>query len=131
MQKQSRRIVTKTIATKLVNEPLQRSHWLQVLAAYLIDCKQVDSIDLVVNDLLREIAALSGEVLVTVQTARSLQANLRRELVAMLHSELQAKRIVLEETVEPDLLGGFIIETPDAILDASVRSKLRQLASLD
>ena len=126
----SRRAVAQAIAAKLVAEPQRRSHWIQILAGYIVDQKLTDSIDLIANDLVREIFALNGELLVQVTTARPLQDAARTELRTMLRNALDAKHIELQEETDAEVLGGFIVRTPDAIMDASVRTKLKQLASI-
>lgn len=126
----SRRKLAKTIAAKLVAEPSCSRHWVKVLAAYILENKLVGSVDLIVNDVLREISVLNGEILVGVTTARPLSSAMRAELTAMLGKALEAKHVVLTENVDPHLLGGFIARTNSATLDASVRNRLNQVASL-
>lgn len=126
----SRRAVAKVIAQKLIDEPTRRSYWLQVLAAYILEQKLVGSVDLIVNDVLREVFVLNGEALVEVKTARPLASAMRTEITTMLREILDAKHIVMQEIVEPDLLGGFVVRTSDATLDASVRARLNQVASI-
>lgn len=129
-QKLSRRTIAKAIAARLVDEPARRSHWVKVLAAYVVEQKLVGSIDLVLNDVLREIFALDGRLLAEVTTARPMQDAVRNELKAALRDQLDAKDVVLQEVINNELLGGFVVRTPDAIMDTSVRTKLNQLRSL-
>jgi len=129
-QKFSRRTIAKTIAQKLVAEPGRSQHWLKVLAAYILENRLVASADLVINDTLREISALTGEMLVDVTTARPLSSAMRTDMTAMLREALAAKHVVLTENVDPDLLGGFVAQANSATLDASVRTRLNQVASL-
>lgn len=126
----SRRVIAQTVAAKLVAEPTRRAHWLKMLASYMVTNNMQDDIDLMVNDLVREIYALSGELLVDVTTARPLSDSMRADIVRSLREATGAHEIVLREQTDPELLGGFIAHTPDAELDGSVRSKLKQLASI-
>lgn len=126
----SRRVIAQTIAAKLVDEPKRRSHWLKALAAYMVANNMQDDVDLVVNDLIREIYALSGELLVDVTTARPLSNTLRSDVARLIKQATGAREVVLAESTDPALIGGFIARTPDAELDESVRSKLKQLASI-
>jgi F-type H+-transporting ATPase subunit delta len=128
--KVSRRVVARTIAAKLLGEPSQRSHWLKVTAAYLIDQHMVDDIDLFINDLAQELHKQSGHLFVDVTSAHKLTDAVRVELKHTLQGATGARHIELAEHVDPTLLGGLIARTPDAELDASVRTKLKQLASL-
>ena len=72
----------------------------------------------------------SGHLLVDVTSARKLNDSIRDELKQTLKSATEAKRVELVEHIDPELLGGLIARTPVAELDASVRTKLKQLASL-
>ena len=126
--KLSRRVIARTIAEKLLSEPSRRSHWLRVLAAYMIDQKMVDDLDLMIQDIIREIFAQSGELLVTATTARPLTETLRQDVTKILRQATGAKQILLHEEVDANLLGGFVARTPDAEMDASVRTSLQQLA---
>jgi F0F1-type ATP synthase delta subunit len=126
----SRRVIAQTIAQKLVDEPKRRAHWLKTLAAYMVNNAMQDDVDLMVNDLVREVYALSGELLVDVTTARPLTETLRKEIVRDIVHVTGARSVALSEQTDPEILGGFIARTPDAELDASVRTKLKQLASI-
>ena len=128
--KVSRRVVARTLAAKLLAEPSRQNHWLKVAAAYLMEQKMVDDLDLFINDLAHELYEQSGHLLVDVTSARRLTESVRTELKHTLQAATHAKRVELAEHVDPSLLGGLVARTPDAQLDASVRTKLKQLASL-
>ncbi len=128
--KASRRVIARAIASKLIAEPKQRKHWVEVLAAYLIESNRVDEIDLVVNDIAHELFEQKGELLVDVVRARPLTDQVRAELKHVLKQATNAHEVDLAERIDPALLGGLIARTPDAQLDASVRTKLKQLATI-
>jgi len=130
MSKLSRRVIARTIAAKLLAEPAKRKHWLQVAAAYLIENNQAEDVDLLVNDIAHEVFEQSGKLHVDVTSARPLTDGVRDELKRLLTEATNAKQVDLTEHVDADLLGGLIARTPSAQLDVSVRSKLRQLATL-
>jgi F-type H+-transporting ATPase subunit delta len=128
--KVSRRVVARTLAARLLAEPAKRSHWLKAAAAYLIEQRMVDDLDLFVNDLAHELREQSGHLYVDVTSARKLTDSVREQLKRTLQEATDATRVELSEHIDPSLLGGLIARTPDAELDASVRTKLKQLASL-
>jgi F-type H+-transporting ATPase subunit delta len=115
---------------RLIDEPKKQAEWLQRLAAYLIMHNMVDKVDLIVNDIAHELYERTGILTVEVTSARDLSDAMRRSLEALLLRETGADKVVLHETTDQDLLGGFVARTPDAELDASVRTKLKALASL-
>jgi F-type H+-transporting ATPase subunit delta len=67
---------------------------------------------------------------VDVTSARKLSDSVRTELKQMMQQATSAKRVELTEHLDSSLIGGLVARTPDAQLDASVRTKLKQLASL-
>jgi F-type H+-transporting ATPase subunit delta len=53
-----------------------------------------------------------------------------REMLARVHAALEratGKTIVLEERVDPRLLGGLVVRTGDTVIDGSLRSRLTTL----
>jgi F-type H+-transporting ATPase subunit delta len=95
-----------------------------------MDQHQASDLDLFINDLAHELYEQSGHLLVDVTSARKLTASVRTKLKHTLQHTTNAKRVELSEHIDPALLGGLIARTPDGELDASVRTKLKQLASL-
>lgn len=128
--KVSRRVIARAVAAKLLAEPSQRNHWIRVTAAYIIDQGMAEDIDLIVNDIAGELHKQSGHLYVDVTSARKLTDEIRTDLIHVLKQTTGADRVELAEHINPDLLGGLIARTPDASLDASIRTKLKQLASL-
>lgn len=70
------------------------------------------------------ILARRGYVLVRITTARPLSGDARSKLELMVRELTKAKQLELDFRVEPTLVGGAIIATPDAEMDLSVRTKL-------
>jgi len=128
--KASRRVLARTIATKLLAEPDKRKHWITVLAAYLMDHGMEEDAELMINDIAHELYEQSGHLIVEVTAARELSQTIRDDLSAMLKQATGAKYIDMTERTDPDLLGGLVARTPDAVADLSVRTKLKRLAGI-
>jgi F0F1-type ATP synthase delta subunit len=128
--KVSRRAIARTVASKLLHEPSKRAYWLRATAAYLVEQRMVDDVDLLVTDIARELFGQSGHLFADVTSARKLPGTVRADLAKALKQATGAVRVELAEHTDPSLLGGLIARTPDAQLDASVRTKLKKLASL-
>lgn len=128
--KASRRVIARTVAAKLLAEPKARKHWITALAAYLVENNRTDEVDLVVNDIAHELFEQKGQLLVDVTSARPLSEQVKSELTRVLKDATAAQEVSLTENIDPSLLGGLIARTPDAQLDASVRTKLRMLAAI-
>lgn len=130
MNKISQRTFAKTIARKMIQEPAKRKHWIDTLAAYMIESGLTGRVDAVANDVAREIFVQSGELLVRVTSARPLDAATRKHVEHVIKDQSGAKSVTLDEAIDPELVGGLIARTPDAELDLSIRNKLKQLASI-
>lgn len=130
MAKLSRRLLARTIAAQLIEHPSERKHWLTALAAYLVEQNRTEEVDLIVNDIAHELYHQAGILLVEIESANPLTDTIRAEVKALLSKDSKAKRIELAEATNPELLGGLIARTPDAVVDLSVRTKLKQLATI-
>ncbi len=127
----SRRILARTIATRLIADPARARHWIQALAAYLVENKREHEANLIVTDIERELFEQDSQLVVSVTSARPLTGGIRASLTKLLTDQLHAKKVFLTESTDAALIGGLIARTPDAELDASIRTKLNRLATID
>lgn len=127
----SRRVLARTIAERLLQEPQHTRLWLQRVAAYLIEHNRIQEVDLLVGDIAHELFAQGGQLLVDVTSARALSDTVKSELTQLLKEATGAKHVGISKRVDPDLLGGLVARTPDAVLDLSIRTKLKQLATIN
>ncbi|MDQ2656283.1 MAG: ATP synthase F1 subunit delta [Bacteroidota bacterium] len=63
----------------------------------------------------------------TVTTAIPLDAKARAEFESLVRSYSDRKQIELIEKVDPDLIGGFVLNVGDRQVDASIRNKIKTL----
>lgn len=85
-------------------------------------------------DCLREIAMatrervdhLRGRLRVQVRSAEGLSDDLRKQVLEVLSRSLQ-KEVVLEESVDPELLGGLVVRVGDQVIDGSVSHRLESM----
>jgi ATP synthase F1 delta subunit len=127
----SRRVIARTIAAKLVAEPARQEHWVQTLAAYLVEQNRVSEAGLILSDIEHELYEQGGQLLTHVTSARPLTDAVRTTLKKLLADQTGAKQVVLTEKTDSALLGGLIARTADAGLDASVRTQLNRLAAIN
>jgi F-type H+-transporting ATPase subunit delta len=85
-------------------------------------------VHLLLGDIADELLAAEGTLSADVRSAFALTSASRDSIVAMLKRETGANTVELNETVEPELIGGVIITTPQLALDASIKRQLTQLA---
>jgi F0F1-type ATP synthase delta subunit len=118
------------MAERLLAEPKQRKLWLRRLAAHLLRTNRVADVDLLVNDIAAELQAQAGHLSVEVTSARKLTPAARNAISKQLLGLTGASAVDLYETVDADLVGGFVARTPEAELDASLQHGLRKLAAI-
>ena len=126
----SRRVLARTIASKLLAEPERRDHWIRALGAYLIETKRVAEASLVAKEISHEILVQGGALYADVTSARPLTQEVAQQLSDFLKQATGATTVSLATHTDAELVGGFIARTPDQELDTSVRSQLRKLHSL-
>jgi F-type H+-transporting ATPase subunit delta len=68
----------------------------------------------------------AGQGRVRIRTARALTEQSRNRIIGELKSRLGFDAI-LQETVDPSLVGGLVIQIGDTVFDSSLRSRLKQL----
>jgi F-type H+-transporting ATPase subunit delta len=69
---------------------------------------------------------LKGIQVAKITSATSLNAVDRQELITRLETQT-GKTIQLEETIDPTLIGGFLLRIGDRQIDSTVKNKLRRL----
>lgn len=127
----SRRIVAQTVAEKLLTEPARTSEWLAMAAAYLVATKQIDKVEQLVQDIARAIQVQSGTLLASVVSAHDLSEELQTKIADSLKQKTGAQAVNLTVSVDPALLGGYIVRTPDYELNRTAQHRLRQLMSME
>ncbi|MGH7157542.1 MAG: F0F1 ATP synthase subunit delta [Candidatus Saccharimonadales bacterium] len=129
-QKFSRRTIARTVAAGLLDRPVDRKLWLQRTAAYLAANNRQSEAELLAQDIALELFVQGGQLSVDVVSARGLSEGVKAELVKMFKAATGASRVSLAERRDPSLIGGLIARTPSAVADLSVRTKLKQLATI-
>lgn len=124
----SRRRLAEFIAGQLAAGTSSRK-LLQQTAGYLVEQKRTAQAELLVRDIEAVLARDHGVVLAEVVSARELSDGLLKNIEQFVKSAENAAQVEVNTSIDPSLLGGVIIRTPRAELDASVRSKLNALRS--
>lgn len=123
--KLSRRVLARHIATQL-QAGKDRKAVVRDLAAYVVEHRLHSQLELILGDVAANLADL-GHIEATVTTARPLTAELKQELTNYIKHIEGVSDITLNESVDPSLLGGVIVETPRKRFDASIATKLKRL----
>jgi F-type H+-transporting ATPase subunit delta len=71
----------------------------------------------------------SGMAIAYVETAASLDEASKKILIDKLTSRF-SKKMILQEVLKPELLGGFIVRVGDTVIDGSVKRNVSELAKI-
>lgn len=102
---------------------------IQMVAAYLVENGRSKEVGLVIREVESKLSK-TGRVVARVESARKLEADLQRQVIALIKnqsSDVQSVEIINE--IDPSLLGGVVIRTPGSEVDLSIRHKLNKLKS--
>lgn len=125
--KLSRRVVARYVAQQLAGGDVKsREEIVGELAAYVVENRLKGQVELLIEDIAANLARL-GHVSATITTARPLTDELRSELAAYVKRIENAKGVDLQEVVDPSIIGGVVVETPNQRFDDSIATKLKRL----
>lgn len=124
----SAKLSRRKIAAHLADEVIAGKRVTNKLAAYLIETKRTRELELFVRDIKAALAE-RGVLLADVASAREIANDTSETITDYLKKKTGAKDVHLQLTVDPTLLGGVRIETPDERLDSTLRHKLNQLTA--
>src|SRR3989344_2212515 len=96
---------------------------------FLVRNNDLSKSDRIISELARLWNKKSDIVESEVVTARKLDDSSIRSLEKFLSEESGAKKIVINEKVDENILGGVVVRYGDTMLDASLRTKVRDLKS--
>jgi ATP synthase F1 delta subunit len=99
----------------------------EALAAAVIENGQAGNTDYLLSDINAELENRRALTVGNVSSARPLTDDLRQQLSAQLKKATGAEAVLLNESVEPELIGGLRVETAGQVWDTSLRRKLQQL----
>ncbi|NPB05850.1 MAG: ATP synthase F1 subunit delta [Aquificae bacterium] len=84
-------------------------------------------LSLIIRSYQYELESVLGTVKAEVVAAAELPEELKKKLVEVLENKLR-KKVEADFSVDPELVGGFVVRTTSFVVDASVRDLLRELA---
>jgi F-type H+-transporting ATPase subunit delta len=96
------------------------------VAAYLFSTGRAKEVDLVIREV-EAVLSKRGRAVAHIASARKLDADQQRSIIKMLKERTNAQSVEIINNVDPSLLGGVVVSTPEMEVDLSVRNKLERL----
>ena len=120
-QKAKREVLAKTLKSQINTETFK---FLMVL----IDRDRINLLSAVINIYLELVYKTASIKMVEVSTALAFTNAQKDTLTQKLKELTNAREIRLVTTIDPTLIGGFLIKTDSKVIDFTIKNQLQQLA---
>jgi F-type H+-transporting ATPase subunit delta len=120
-QEAKREILSKTLKSQINTETFK---FLMVL----IDRDRINLLSAVISTYLELVYETASIKMIEVATASPFTNLQKNTLIQKLKELTNAREIRLVITVEPNLIGGFLIKTESKVIDFTIKNQLQQLA---
>jgi F-type H+-transporting ATPase subunit delta len=120
-QKAKREVLAKTLKSQINTETFK---FLMVL----VDRDRINLLNAVINNYLELVYQTASIKMIEVVTASAFTSSQKDTLVQKLKELTNAREIRLVITVDPTLIGGFLIKTESKVIDFTIKNQLQQLA---
>ena len=120
-QKAKREVLAKLLKSQINTETFK---FLMVL----VDRDRINLLNAVINNYLELVYQTASIKMVEVSTAFAFTNSQKDTLIQKLKELTNAREIRLVTTVDPTLIGGFLIKTESKVIDFTVKNQLQQLA---
>lgn len=129
MKKPSRQQIAQMIADR-INSGADEATLARSLAAYLIAERRTKELEPLLRDVMK-IRADRGTTEMTTASAYQLSSEVKDHIRKLLATDTsQVNSVIMNELIDPHVIGGVQIETADKQLDLTIRSRLNRLKQL-
>jgi F-type H+-transporting ATPase subunit delta len=94
----------------------------------LVDRDRINLLGAIINTYLELVYETASIKMIEVTTASAFTNLQKNTLIQKLKELTNAREIRLVITVEPSLIGGFLIKTESKVIDFTIKNQLQQLA---
>nr|YP_009687856.1 CF1 delta subunit of ATP synthase [Haslea nusantara]QDX17445.1 CF1 delta subunit of ATP synthase [Haslea nusantara] len=120
-QAAKREILTKTLQSQINTETFK---FLMVL----VSRDRINLLESIITNYLELVYKTASIKMVEVVSASDFSADQKSTLIQKLKELTDAREIRLEVTIDPTLIGGFLIKTESKVVDFSIKNQLENLA---
>lgn len=99
----------------------------QSVAAYLLEERRLGDLGAILRDVERQLLQTENKLYVRVSSAHALSTEAIASIRQTFADQTKAKHIIIEQTINPDVIGGVRCETAEQRLDLTVRRQLQRL----
>ena len=120
-QEAKRQILSKTLKSQVNTETFK---FLMVL----VNRNRINLLNAVIKNYLELVYETASIKMIEVSTASAFSNSQKNSLIQKLKEITNAREIRLVVTVDPNLIGGFLIKTESKVIDFTIKNQLQQLA---
>jgi F-type H+-transporting ATPase subunit delta len=120
-QEAKREILSKTLKSQVNTETFK---FLMVL----VNRNRINLLNSVIKNYLELVYETASIKMIEVATASTFSSSQKNSLIQKLKEITNAREIRLIITVDPSLIGGFLIRTESKVIDFTIKNQLQQLA---
>lgn len=122
------RAIEKSSKEKVMHDLLQSfSELTKSFIHTIYNYQMMSELNFIVNEFEKIYDYHNRTVVAKVTTAVPLTEDQKQRLVDTFAKKMKANKVIFNEFVEPEILGGVIIETEDQVIDGSVRFNFEKL----
>ncbi len=128
MAKESNQTIARAVLTDIANgTPM--SQITASLAAYIIEEKRIGDLNAIIRDIEQQLLSETGKLYIHVTSANELSREMTESIKQTFKSKSQAKEIIIETTINTDVIGGVKCETALQRLDLTILRQLQRLST--
>lgn len=116
-----REILTKTLKSQLNQETFK-------FLLVLVDRNRINLLQAIITSYLNLVYSLASIKMIEVSSAFAFTNRQKNTLIKKLKEITKAREIRLAITVDPSLIGGFLIKTDSKVIDFTIKNQLQELA---
>ena len=94
----------------------------------LIVKRRVNNLQEIITSFVNQYKEYKGIYPIRLTTAAPLSEDLKNRIISQIRQTSEMQNIELEATVNEDLIGGFVLEAGDKLIDASIAHGLKQIS---
>ena len=129
MAKESNQVIARAVLADL-DSGKSMSDVVNSLAAYVIEERRMGDLNAIVRDIERRLLQDKGRLYIHVTSAHELSDDMIASIKTTFAAQTDAKEIIIEHTINPDVVGGVRCETAEQRLDLTVRRQLQRLKGI-
>lgn len=124
MAKATRREIAESILE--LSQKTSGAKLAQAIAAYVVAERRTSELDAIMREVARLRQENEGVVEATVTSAHPISDKLKKQITALINED----KLVINEVIDPSVIGGVRVETSQVDLDLTVRNRLHKLKTL-